>query len=280
MFCDVCKPVVFLAGALLVLTPSLQSLPMFRQLFESKANYKVNCTLCHQPKDGRLTPYGHEYLRLGGGREALQAMDVMDPDRDGYSSQEEIRTFSNPGDSRSAPRHVGDWLAEIRSTPAPKKALSEVFGRSYSCQLVEKKLSDAQAHDAEQFIKGKLLDEDRFLTIFVIQKWLPPLERRSDERKEAPFVWHAAYAYWGDKKLSVLLVILGPNSTLRAVRAVRIDGDQRFAKEDYLKQFMGKTYTTLQGVTAPRGAEAENAKVLAAVKKAMKIIDLSKNEVK
>lgn len=234
---------------------------------ESRAGYRMSCYACHQPRDGRLTPYAAEYLRLHRGFSALEALDLMDPDRDGVVSKTEIQARSNPGDPRSTPEHIGDWLAAAKSAPVPVKILSGIFGTGLACEVIDRRLPSEKTQEAERFLEEKLPDEDLFPTVFVVKR--PPVSGG-----EKRVVGRAGYAYWGDQRLTVFLVALGTDDVLRGVRPVHVPGDQRFAGPDYYRQFEGKTYETLQGVAAPRGSEAENAALLAAVKRSMKLISL------
>lgn len=251
-------PVLALA-VVFFLAASATSLPMFRNLFQARAGYKASCAACHQVSDGRLTSYGREYLRLGRGEGALAALDLMDPDQDGVPSGEEIKRRANPGDPRSTPRHIGDWLADLHPAAAPEKLLAEVFGPYVRSQVVEKKLSSSQMGEAERSIGQKLSDEDAYAVVF---------------RARGAGAGRAGYAYFEDERgVSVFLVVLGPEPVIKAVKPVRVRGDQRLAGEAYLGQFRGKTYSTLRAVAAPRGAEAKNESMLEAVRRAMKIIE-------
>jgi hypothetical protein len=237
------------ASHLSLLTCDVRALPSFRSLFERHAGYKTSCRVCHQPGDNRLTPYGRDYRRLGGGAAALEALDMMDPDQDGVPSKNEIALRANPGDPRSTPDHVGHWLADLEPAVPPAGHLRAVFGPAVELSVSERPLAPEQVEEAEAFLGGRLRAEERQPTLFPV--------RRAGGRE---LVGYAAYAFFGRNKISSLLVIMlpaapeGAGPIVRDVRSLRMYGDQRLAKENHLRQFEGRTYATLQGVAAPRRA--------------------------
>jgi hypothetical protein len=264
--------IAVVAMMLCLAASTLRSLPMFRSLYGSRAGYKPHCSVCHVPADNRLTPYAREFQRLGGGAAALESLDVMDPDEDGSSSKDEIDFHSNPGDPRSTPEHPGDWLSRVTVAPPPRKLLSKLFGKDATYEVLERQLSPAQVRDAEMFLGEKLRDEERFPVIFLVRKWLPAL---GNEKKGDQALWRAAYTYYGKESYTVFLVVLGQSDVLRAVIPVSLKGDQRLGSGKFLKQFEGKNSAALQSVASPVDAEAETAKLLDAVKRAIKIVELA-----
>lgn len=269
---------VLVGIALLSVSPGAYALPSFRTVLEKHAGYKTSCRACHQPRDNRLTTYGREYGRLGRGLSALEALDYMDPDQDGLSSRNELARRANPGDPRSTPDYVGNWLADLEPTVPPEAPLRAVFGDTVDFAVLEKPLPSDRVERAETFLGERLQPEEAVPTVFVV--------RQTKQGREV--VGYATYAFFGKSRISSLLVIMLPGAVrqagttpsgdgpiIRDVRPLRVHGDQRLAKEDYVKQFEGRTYDTLLGVAAPRGAEAQNAELLHAVKRAMKIAELA-----
>lgn len=249
--------VLSLAAMIGLAVSSLKSLPMFRALYDQHAGYRTNCSVCHRPKDNRLTSYAREFRRLGGGTASLRTLDVMDPDEDGFSSKSERFDRSNPGDRRSTPEHPGSWLSGESAVPPPGKALSKVFGFGVGVGVLEKRLTEAHIREAEMTLGEKLREEEHFPVVFDIGEF------------------RAAYAYYGDSTYSVFLVIVGAKGVIRAVEPVSLKGDRRLGGESYLKQFRGKTIDGLSAVSSPLDAEAENAQLLKAVRRTMKILELT-----
>jgi hypothetical protein len=62
----------------------LLALPPFKSIFESKYGYKVNCTLCHVESDWDLNRYGENFLKEGMSVKALEAIELVDTDGDGF----------------------------------------------------------------------------------------------------------------------------------------------------------------------------------------------------
>jgi hypothetical protein len=255
---------VLFAGALV---PSrVSSLPAHRSIFQAKAGYPANCSVCHNARDERLTSYGREFLHQGRSRAALDVMDVMDPDQDGFASAVEIKAKSNPGNPRSTPDHPGSWLADIKPTPAPKNLISDVFGHDWACDVVEKPLSYEGVNRAERALKLPLHDEDVFPTVFIVRE-------KSSSAEPGKVLGRAVYSSFGKDGVSVFFVVMSPGRALRAVRGVKLLGDQRLMKPDYLKQFEGKTVDQLSAVDSPEGTEADNAAVLTAVRRGVAVIE-------
>jgi hypothetical protein len=242
-----------------------RALPEHQNMYDAKAGYRASCAACHVPEDQRLTPYGREFLRLGRDNAALRALDVMDPDGDGFSCRSEIRARANPGDARSTPKHVGAWLGVPPTVPAPSGVLESVFGSGVAFDAVRKPLTEAQFRDAEYFLHQRLRDENRVPTVYVLRE---PEPSRMGLGK-------AAYAAAGEEEISVFFVVVYPNGALCAVRPIHVLGDQRLAKQEYLDQYEGKTYETLRAVKPPLGAEAQHEETLQAVKRAMRLIELA-----
>ncbi len=264
-----------------------RALPAFQHLYESRAGYAPNCTLCHKPGARRLTPYAREFLRLGRDADAVNALEVMDPDRDGFPSKIEREARSNPGDPRSTPDHPGDWLSVPPALPDLSPAFHKIFGPGVVYEAVEGRLSSAQVEKAERFLDKKLRDEDLSPTLFLVRKAagggaseVPISSGQSaspgSASGERPLAGYAGYAYFGDKEgLTVFLVGVNMDFVLEGVWPLRLRGDQRLANRDYVEQFRGRTHTTLQGVSPPKGAEEENARLLAAVRRSLKLMELS-----
>ncbi len=278
---------VFLTLCLLGTAGPVSALPAFRRLYESRAGYAPNCTLCHKPGARRLTPYAREFLRLGRDADAVNALEVMDPDRDGFSSKIERESRSNPGDPRSTPDHPGDWLSTPPAPPDFSPAFHKIFGPGVVYETTEGRLSSAQVEKAERFLDKKLRDEDLSPTLFLVRKaaggGTPDIPRPSARASppesapgEKPLAGYAGYAYFGDKEgLTVFLVGVNTDFVLQGVWPLRVRGDQRLAKRDYVEQFRGRTHATLQGVSPPKGAEEENARLLTAVRRSLKLMELS-----
>ena len=123
-----------------------------------------------------------------------------------------------------------------------------------------------QVREAERSLGHTLRAAERFSTVFVAHK------AGAGGKIQACRI---AYVSTEETPSSVFVLALKADGVIEAVRAVGVPGDQRLTAESYLKQFSGKTVDNLQGVAAPLGAEAENARVLAAVRRTMKLIELA-----
>ena len=146
-----------------------------------------------------------------------------------------------------------------------------MFGKDAEYEPFEKTLTPGQIQEIEFSLKQRLPEADRYPTIYLVKKWLPGVSGSQTVREL--HIWRAAYAYYGEQRLSVFAVALGSHGALRAVQPVKVYGDQRLAKPEYLKQFIGKSYPTLDGVVPPEGAEAENAALVASVRRAILIME-------
>jgi len=253
---------IFMTSVFLLAADTLRSLPAFNAMFRAKKGFTPSCAVCHTAGDNRLTPYGREFRRLGRGAPAFDTLDVMDPDGDGVPSKAEIKARANPGDRRSTPTHAGDWLSQPAAPEAPKKLFADVFGAEAEWTAVDATLSAAAASRGERLLGEKLRDESLYPTVFLVR------------RAGAP-AGVVGYAFFGDAALTVYYVAAGNDGAALAVRPLTIHVDQRLARPEYLRQFVGKTAAAPPAATAPRGAEAESADVARAVRRALKIMDLA-----
>lgn len=254
-----------IAGAVLAFPPSSIALPSHRNIYQAKTGYAVSCVVCHNPKTGRLTDYGSEFLRQGRGRDALDALDVLDPDKDGFSSGAEIKARANPGDPRSTPEHPGPWLTAIQPTPIPRQILTEFFGKDAVFEVVEKPLSYEGVNRAERILKVPLFDDDIYPSIFVAREKMP-------DGSPGQILGRAAYATYGRNRVSVYLVVMSPGDVLFGVRGIKSVGDQRLMGLHYLQQFAGKDARGLDGVDCPPGTDDENYKLVGAVRRTMVVL--------
>ncbi len=254
-----------LALTLFVLDTTSTALPSHRNIYRAKAGYDVNCVVCHNPKTGRLSDYGKEFLRQGRGRDALDALDVLDPDKDGFSSGAEIKAKSNPGDPRSTPDHPGPWLAEVQPTAIPTQHLSEFFGADAVYELLEKPLTYEAVNKAERILKVPLYDDEIYPTVYVAREKTP-------DGLPGRILGRATYATYGRNRVSVYLVVMSPGDVLFGVRGIKSVGDQRLMGLNYLQQFAGRDFRGLDAVDCPPGTDDENYKLVSAVRRTMVVL--------
>ena len=82
---------------------NLQSNKLFKETYPGKPPTYYTCALCHTGKIGKggdLNPYGQSLGRKPSAPltvEQLKAAEVLDPDKDGVSSGEEIQKGTHPG---------------------------------------------------------------------------------------------------------------------------------------------------------------------------------------
>jgi len=143
------------------------ALPAYARLYQGKYGYRVPCELCHTSGGGSaINDYGRDFLRAGANLPAFGKVETKDSDDDGSNNLAEITAKANPGDPRSTPAKLGDWLANAGQANVPTADLKKLFPSADSFAALEGTLKPAQVEAIEKTIGAKLLDEDRLPTFY------------------------------------------------------------------------------------------------------------------
>ncbi|MBI4424943.1 MAG: hypothetical protein HY554_14520 [Elusimicrobia bacterium] len=157
--------VLALSAAWLLAGPAA-ALPPYQRMFQAKYKYKANCTACHDRDSWELTGYGKGFFKQGRGLAAFAAIEAADPDGDGASSGQEIAARSNPGDPRSTPQRLGDWLKNLLPPQAPRKHLAALFPGHDRAALEELELGADRRKRIESGLSRPLRDEELYPVFF------------------------------------------------------------------------------------------------------------------
>lgn len=206
------------------------ALPSSRRLFEAKYGYKVTCALCHEKGGGSsANDYGKAFLRAGANGPAFAKIEAKDSDGDGVSNSREIQSKANPGDPRSTPDKVGDWLADAGKVPIPDKPLKDLFPGAEAFAAVEGSLNEAQVTLVQDQTGTPLTADDSVPTFYFALA-------QGKRYGVAQFV-----RVEGTKQPMSVAVALDTKGRTTAVKVLKSKEDKRFAEEAFLKQFVGKT---------------------------------------
>jgi hypothetical protein len=256
---------IFLSLMTIFLTHSLFALPVYRSMVSAKKGVLVNCTLCHQPISWELNQHGMDFLKQGRDFKALDVLETLDSDKDGFINEQEWQALSNPGDPASTPKSPGLWLQEAKPTFPPKKILSKIFSGSVQYQVEEEPLSKPTIQSCEQILNRPLRDEEKYPTLFwVIQKETP--------------IGLAAYSIAPIKPTEshILLTIIKNNKILE-IHPQHVH-TKRLASKKFLDQFKDKQVNELSTIQVIQGLEKESQAMVEAIKATMVILgSLEKN---
>lgn len=143
------------------------ALPAYSRLYQGKYGYRAPCELCHTSGGGSaVNDYGRDFLRAGANLPAFGKLEGKDSDGDGIKNLAEITAKANPGDPRSKPDKLGDWLANTDRAEVPTADLKKIFPSADSFAALEGSLKSAQVTAVEKSIGATLADEDRVPTFY------------------------------------------------------------------------------------------------------------------
>jgi hypothetical protein len=247
-------------------THSAFALPAYSRLFQSKYSYRPSCNLCHSAGGGStVTNYGRDFLRAGANLQAFLKIEGKDSDGDGVLNLAEIQAKSNPGDSRSMPGKVGDWLADAAQIPVPEKELKKLFPGASAFSAQEGTLSAAQTQALEARIGKPLTDEDKVPTFYF---------GLTDGKRSSVAQFVSAVSPKGPISIAVAVNI---QATVLAVRILKNPAVKAIEDPAFLKQFIGKTQadSLIVGtdLKTAQGDTALSTEVALAVRKAVLMIN-------
>ncbi len=156
----------------LITLPRLsEALPASARLFQKAYGYKVSCLLCHS-NGGGSTPnaYGKTYLRAGANASAFKRIEGSDSDEDGIPNIKEILAKSNPGNKKSVPGNIGDWLDNVAAVPIPKEQLEKIFPGYTKFSAVEGSLNAKQVEFLKAKIGSEPTDDDKVPSFYFAEK--------------------------------------------------------------------------------------------------------------
>jgi len=165
------KSRLFIAGIGVMVGARAFALPASARLFQQAYGYKVSCLLCHSNGGGSASNnYGKTFLRSGANSGAFKKIESIDSDDDGIPNIREILAKANPGDKKSTPSAVGDWLANAGAVFIPQKELEKLFPGHSKFSAIEGSLNAKQI----EFLKLKLgkdpVDDDKVPTFYFAEK--------------------------------------------------------------------------------------------------------------
>ena len=114
LWLTISRKILGLLGILTVLqgglAPHAQAIPDYLEAWKKRygitAVSEATCLTCHtMPKGFVLNAYGKGLRKIGVTNEMFGKTESLDSDKDGFSNIEEIRSGTNPGDAKSAPRN-------------------------------------------------------------------------------------------------------------------------------------------------------------------------------
>lgn len=98
--------------------------PSFARLYQAEYGYTPSCNACHQGEGGsRLNLYGEAFKKYKMDRAAFNAIGALDADGDGFANGVEALKKANPGDAKSYPGMLGNWLDVNALIPMQVQAL-------------------------------------------------------------------------------------------------------------------------------------------------------------
>lgn len=239
-------------GFIFLLAVAGQAMPPYANLFRTKYKYRPNCTLCHDADSWEPNGYGKLFLKGGRSLEALSRIEPEDPDGDGHPSLKEIEARSNPGDPRSTPDRLGEWLARLPVVQPPLRHLEALFADApgqpvYS--LEEPELRAITVRKLEHVEGRALRPEERYPSYFRARFTGVPGKQEgfalyASTEGDEPCFFLAGYLPSPDGKVWV--------SGVRMLKC----GSRRLRSPRYLDQFKNKLPAELQRV---RPAKPEDA---------------------
>lgn len=242
------------------------ALPAYSRLFQAKYGYPVSCALCHTSGGGSsTTDYGRDFLRAGANSSAFAKIEGKDSDQDGFKNIDEIKAKSNPGDARSKPGNLGDWLSASLVIALPEKQLRKIFPDAETLSSLDGTLKEDQVRAVEAILGAPLTDEDKVPSFYFALKG-------GKKFGVAQFV--SAKTSEG---LVSIAVALDTNAEVTAVTLLKNPGSKVLESSVFLKQFVGKTQADKlmigQDIQSAKGAESSSKAIGMAVKRAIIVMN-------
>jgi len=242
--------VAFLA---LPYTSQLSAITNYRSMISAKRKILVNCTLCHQSDNWDLNRYGRDFMKEGRNFKAFQILESSDSDRDGFTTSEEWKFKSNPGDPASTPKRPGSWLKKAKSAFPPKKVLAPLFSGVVTYHVQEEALPEKVVEEIEKTLDRELRDEEKYAALFwVLKKGRP--------------VAVATYLVlpFRDEKINVFLTVVDNDKILKVHRK-KVE-TRALGSSSFLKQFTNKRIDELDQVKPLKKLKKESQTLIDSIR--------------
>ncbi len=242
------------------------ALPAYSRLYQGKYGYRVTCGLCHTAGGGSaVNNYGRDFLRAGANLPAFGKIESKDSDADGIKNLAEATAKANPGDPRSIPDKLGDWLANADQADVPVADLKKLFPSASSFAALEGTLKPEQISTIEKAIGTKLADEDRVPTFYFAIKG-------GKRYALAQYV-----SIQTDAGLITIAVAMDTSGVVSGVKILKNPASKAIEDATFLAQFRGKkrddALVVGTDITAAAKAEPLSKQVTLAVHKAIATIN-------
>lgn len=231
----------------------LSAIPNYRSMISAKQKMLVNCTLCHQSDSWDLNRYGRDFMKEGRDFKAFRILESSDSDKDGFTTSEEWKFKSNPGDPASTPKRPGPWLKKAKSTFPPKKFLAPLFSGKVTYYVQEEALPEKTVAEIEKALERKLRDEEKYATLF----WILKKDRQAGV---------ATYLVLpsGEDEINVFLTVVDEDKILKVVR---IKAETRaLGSSSFLKQFSNKGVDELGQVKPLKKLEKKSLELIDSIR--------------
>lgn len=240
---------------ILVLTihsASVFSMPTFARQYKHQYGYIPSCHACHKEGGGTpLNQYGQDFKDKGKNNAAFERISMLDSDNDGFNNDLEARKKSNPGNVKSTPSNLGDWLDLSSLIP---KTVQVLFPKAEAWKPLDALLT----HD--DIIRAKSMD-----AILSIEDentiYIPVANRR-------PIGTALIFPAWYQNKTFFLLITTDRELNISKVMPLNADQLPVKVNPQLFQSFIG---TPLQAVKSDNGNSIE-ASIRLAVKKASTLI--------
>ncbi len=248
-------------SSILMWSFSVQALPAYTRLYQTKYGYRASCVLCHSAGGGSaVNNYGRDFLRAGANFQAFAKIESLDSDKDGFRNLDEISKKSNPGDARSTPQAPGDWVADQNKISIPEKDLRKLFVDAESFSAVEGTLKENQVKEIEALVGANLNEEDKVPTFYFAIK---------GAKKFAIAQFVSVSTAKGPVTIAVAVDISG---AITSVRILKNPLGKSIEDPNFLSQFIGKTKVSkweLKTSGKNKDEEEQFLNIIVAVKKAV-----------
>ena len=243
-----------------------QALPAYSRLFQAKYGYRVTCQACHSAGGGSaVNEYGRDFLRRGANLGAFARLEAMDSDADGAKNLVEITAKANPGDPRSTPAAIGDWLAGADAPQIPDVDLKKIFPSADTFAAVEGSLKAAQVKAIEAAAGVKLSPEDKLPTFYFAIKG-------GKRYAVAEFI-----SFQSSAGLVSVAVAMDTAGVVSGIKILTNPASKAIEGPAFVGQFKGKKrgdpVAVGTDITAAAGADELSAQAAVAVRKAIAMIN-------
>ena len=216
-------------GILAGLSARADALPAYSRLYQGKYGYRAPCELCHTSGGGSaVNDYGRDFLRAGANLPAFGKIESKDSDSDGIKNIAEITAKANPGDPRSTPDKLGDWLANADQAEVPTADLKKIFPSADAFAALEGSLKPEQVTAIGKAIGATLADEDRLPTFYFALK-------TGKRYAVAEYV-----SIQSEAGLVTLAVAMDTNGTVSGIKILKNPASKAIEDATFLAQFRGK----------------------------------------